>query len=397
MTARPLTELVAPDWAEALAPVPAGGGRSGPVPARRDRGRPGLSAGRRSGAAGVQPAARRRAGADRRAGPVPDAGTSGRPVVLGGARGDDRSRGASPTSIASSQDDLGIEPCPHGDLSGWFEQGVLLLNRVLTVQPGRSGSHRGRGWEQVTQRAIEVLAARGGPLVAILWGRDAQNLIPMLGGVPYIASAHPSPLSARSGFFGSRPFSRANEHLVRAGAEPIDWTQLPPQSAALRLSRDGSAEGSTRRRGQDRRRFRSATLTDGSADDGPRRGSSSSRSAFPAMRGRRSSEARFLLRQPPPGGKRHRAPRTTRTPRSRRCSASARARTAQHRAPSSVTCSDTPSRARRCDGSAGEGLVEVGDQVGGVLDADAEPDQVRRAPRARCRRRRRGSSGRGAR
>lgn len=124
-------------------------------------------------------------------------------------------------------DDLGVEPCPHGDLSGWFSQGVLLLNRVLTVQPGRSGSHRGRGWEQVTECAIEALVARGGPLVAILWGRDAQSLVPRLGQVPYVASAHPSPLSARSGFFGSRPFSRVNDHLVRAGAAPIDW-QLPP-------------------------------------------------------------------------------------------------------------------------------------------------------------------------
>ena len=100
---------------------------------------------------------------------------------------------------------------------------MLLLNRVLTVQPGRSGSHRGRGWEQVTARAIEALAARGGPLVAILWGRDAQSLVPMLGSVPYLASAHPSPLSARSGFFGSRPFSRANDLLVHQGGSPVDW------------------------------------------------------------------------------------------------------------------------------------------------------------------------------
>ena len=103
---------------------------------------------------------------------------------------------------------------------------MLLLNRVLTVAPGQSGSHRGKGWEQVTQRAIEALVERGGPLVAILWGRDAQSLVPMLGDVPYVASAHPSPLSARSGFFGSRPFSRANELLVGQGGEPIDW-RLP--------------------------------------------------------------------------------------------------------------------------------------------------------------------------
>ena len=122
--------------------------------------------------------------------------------------------------------DLGVPPAAHGDLSAWFEQGVLLLNRVLTVRPGAPGSHRGKGWEEVTQRAIEALVARGGPLVAILWGRDAQNLQPMLGDIPVIASPHPSPLSARSGFFGSRPFSRANAALTAQGAAPIDW-QLP--------------------------------------------------------------------------------------------------------------------------------------------------------------------------
>ena len=120
--------------------------------------------------------------------------------------------------------DLGIAPAVHGDLSAWFSQGVLLLNRVLTVRPGAPGSHRGKGWEQVTQQAIEALVARGGPLVAVLWGRDAQNLQPMMGDVPVIASAHPSPLSARSGFFGSRPFSRTNAALEAQGASPIDWT-----------------------------------------------------------------------------------------------------------------------------------------------------------------------------
>ena len=106
---------------------------------------------------------------------------------------------------------------------------MLLLNRVLTVQPGRSGAHRRRGWEQVTARAVDALAARGGPLVAILWGRDAAALAPRLGDVPVVASAHPSPLSARTGFFGSRPFSRTNELLVAAGGEPVDWA-LPPTS-----------------------------------------------------------------------------------------------------------------------------------------------------------------------
>ena len=119
--------------------------------------------------------------------------------------------------------DLGIPPAEHGDLSAWFERGVLLLNRCLTVRPGAPASHRGKGWEEVTDRAIEALVERGGPLVAILWGRDAQALQPILGHLPVIASAHPSPLSARSGFFGSRPFSRTNAALRAQGAAPIDW------------------------------------------------------------------------------------------------------------------------------------------------------------------------------
>jgi uracil-DNA glycosylase len=119
--------------------------------------------------------------------------------------------------------DLGLPAPSNGDLTPWFERGVMLLNRVLTVQPGRSASHQGRGWERVTDHAIRALAQRGGPLVAILWGRQAQSLAPLLGSVPRIESAHPSPLSARAGFFGSRPFSRANELLVSQGAEPIDW------------------------------------------------------------------------------------------------------------------------------------------------------------------------------
>jgi uracil-DNA glycosylase len=120
--------------------------------------------------------------------------------------------------------DLGVEPPRHGDLSAWSTRGVLLLNRVLTVRPGAPGSHRGRGWESVTDLAIQALVARGGPLVAILWGRDAQSLRPLLGATQVIASPHPSPLSASRGFFGSRPFSRANELLVRQGAEAIDWS-----------------------------------------------------------------------------------------------------------------------------------------------------------------------------
>jgi uracil-DNA glycosylase len=121
------------------------------------------------------------------------------------------------------RDDLGVPPAAHGDLSSWSSHGVMLLNRVLTVRPGASASHRGKGWEAVTEHAIRALVARGGPLVAILWGRDAQSLQSMLGAVPHIASAHPSPLSASSGFFGSRPFSRANALLAEQGAEPVDW------------------------------------------------------------------------------------------------------------------------------------------------------------------------------
>lgn len=120
--------------------------------------------------------------------------------------------------------DLGLPPPSNGDLSPWVERGVMLLNRVLTVRPGAAASHRGKGWETITAHAISALAVRGGPLVAILWGREAQALEPALGQVPCLKSAHPSPLSAHGGFFGSRPFSRANELLRQQGADPIDWS-----------------------------------------------------------------------------------------------------------------------------------------------------------------------------
>jgi uracil-DNA glycosylase len=123
-------------------------------------------------------------------------------------------------------EDVGCSAPSNGDLSPWFEQGVMLLNRVLTVAPGAPASHRGKGWEAVTEQAIHALAARGGPMAAILWGRDAQSLKPMLGSVPWVESAHPSPLSASRGFFGSRPFSRVNDLLVRQGGSPVDW-RLP--------------------------------------------------------------------------------------------------------------------------------------------------------------------------
>ncbi|MCL2515634.1 MAG: uracil-DNA glycosylase [Microbacteriaceae bacterium] len=121
------------------------------------------------------------------------------------------------------RDDLGVPAAEHGDLTAWAEHGVMLLNRVLTVRPGAAASHRGKGWEAVTEHAIRVLVERGGPLVAILWGRDAGTLRPLLGNVPIIASAHPSPLSASGGFFGSKPFSRANDLLVQQGGAPVDW------------------------------------------------------------------------------------------------------------------------------------------------------------------------------
>lgn len=124
-------------------------------------------------------------------------------------------------------DDTGITPPPHGDLSAWSAHGVMLLNRVLTVRPGEPASHRGKGWEAVTEHAIRRLVARGRPFVSILWGRDAATLKPLLGGNPFIESAHPSPLSASRGFFGSRPFSRANAMLTHLGEKPVDWSLTP--------------------------------------------------------------------------------------------------------------------------------------------------------------------------
>ncbi|CAL9356548.1 Uracil-DNA glycosylase [Streptomyces sp. enrichment culture] len=124
------------------------------------------------------------------------------------------------------QSDLGVPRPSNGDLTPWTRQGVLLLNRALTTRPNSPGSHRDKGWEEVTEQAIRALAERGKPLVSILWGRDARNLRPHLDRYPVIESAHPSPRSADRGFFGSRPFSRANDHLARQGAAPVDW-RLP--------------------------------------------------------------------------------------------------------------------------------------------------------------------------
>lgn len=122
-----------------------------------------------------------------------------------------------------------------GDLTPWADAGVLLLNPILTVAAGETGSHQKLGWQEITTAALAALAARGTPLVSILWGRHAQRFEPLLGTTPVITSAHPSPLSARRGFFGSRPFSRANELLVAQGADPVDW-RLPaaePEAAPV--------------------------------------------------------------------------------------------------------------------------------------------------------------------
>lgn len=128
--------------------------------------------------------------------------------------------------FAELVDDLGHPPPTTGDLRPWADRGVLLLNRCLTVRPHAPASHRGRGWEEVTAAVVDAVAARGGPLVAVLWGRDARSLAPRLGSVPVVASAHPSPLSAHRGFLGSRPFSRVDALLAEQGADPLDW-RLP--------------------------------------------------------------------------------------------------------------------------------------------------------------------------
>ena len=231
MSPRPLAELVAPDWADALRPVAGRIAAMGEfLRAELADGRDYLPSGPNVLRAFTRPLSDVRVlvvGQD----PYP---TPGHAVGLSFSVAPDvRPLPRSLVNIyAELASDLGIPPAEHGDLSAWFSQGVLLLNRVLTVRPGVSGSHRGKGWEEVTQCAIESLATRGGPLVAILWGRDAQGLQPMLAGIPVIASAHPSPLSARSGFFGSRPFSRTNAALQAQGTEPIAWT-LPGVGLSL--------------------------------------------------------------------------------------------------------------------------------------------------------------------
>jgi uracil-DNA glycosylase len=223
MTPKPLAHLLESGWARALEPVATDVARMGDL--LRDEaasGRGYLPAGEHVLRAFTRPLADVRVlivGQD----PYP---TPGHPIGLSFAV--DRHVRPLPRSLGNIyrelRDDLGVETPEHGDLSAWADNGVLLLNRVLTVRPGAAGSHRGLGWETVTDAAIRALVARPVPLVAILWGRDAQSLEPLLGDTPVIASAHPSPLSASRGFFGSRPFSRANEHLERLGAQPVDWS-----------------------------------------------------------------------------------------------------------------------------------------------------------------------------
>jgi uracil-DNA glycosylase len=220
-----LTDLVAPDWADALAPVEDTVAKMGEfLRGEIAAGRAYLPAGENVLRAFQQPLQQVKVlivGQD----PYP---TPGHPVGLSFSVAPDVR--PIPRSLANIyrelMADVGVPAPSNGDLTPWAEQGVLMLNRVLTVQPGKSGAHRGKGWESVTEQAIHALVNRGGPLVAILWGRDAQTLKPMLGSTPYVESAHPSPMSADRGFFGSRPFSRVNALLEQQGATPVDW-RLP--------------------------------------------------------------------------------------------------------------------------------------------------------------------------
>jgi uracil-DNA glycosylase len=218
----PLHTMIDPDWARALAPV------AGRIAAMGDFLRAEVAAGRTYLPAGPlvlrafeRPMSQVKVlivGQD----PYP---TPSHPIGLSFAVNRDvrplpRSLGNIYRELRS---DTGITPPAHGDLTAWSDQGVLLLNRVLTVEPGRPASHRGKGWEPITEAAIVALVSRGGPLVAVLWGKDAQTLRPLLADTPIIASAHPSPMSADRGFFGSKPFSRVNTLLAEQGGEVVDW------------------------------------------------------------------------------------------------------------------------------------------------------------------------------
>ncbi|HEY1177835.1 MAG TPA: uracil-DNA glycosylase [Phytomonospora sp.] len=224
-TARPLEELVDDGWAKALEPVAPKIAEMGDfLRAEIAAGRSYLPAGENVLRAFKQPFDDVKVlivGQD----PYP---TPGHAIGLSFAVAPDVKPipGSLRNIYAEMMEDLGVPKPSNGDLTPWTEQGVLLLNRTLTTVPGKPTGHQGKGWEEITERAIKALAERGGPLVAILWGRHARNLRPMLGNVPCIESAHPSPLSARSGFFGSKPFSKANAELTAQGAEPVNW-ELP--------------------------------------------------------------------------------------------------------------------------------------------------------------------------
>lgn len=223
MNPAPLDQLVAPDWAQALAPVEPQLRAAGDfLRAEVAAGRGYLPDGGSVLRAFQRPLADVRVlvvGQD----PYP---TPGHAMGLSfSVQPDVRPVPRSLANIfAELVADTGVTPPTSGDLSPWADQGVILLNRVLTVRPGAPASHRGKGWEAVTDRAIEALVERDAPLVAVLWGRDAQSLRGALGSVPRVESVHPSPLSAHRGFLGSRPFSTVNALLVEQGAEPVDWS-----------------------------------------------------------------------------------------------------------------------------------------------------------------------------
>ncbi|MBD0743856.1 uracil-DNA glycosylase [Streptomyces sp. CBMA152] len=225
MAARPLKEIVEPGWADALEPV------AGRIASMGDflrqeiaQGNTYLPAGQHVLRAFQQPFHEVRVlivGQD----PYP---TPGHAVGLSFSVAPEVRPlpGSLENIFREMHTDLGLPRPSNGDLTPWTQQGVLLLNRALTTAPRKPAAHRGKGWEEVTEQAIRALVARGTPLVSVLWGRDARNLRPLLGELPAIESAHPSPMSADRGFFGSRPFSRANDLLVRQGAQPVDW-RLP--------------------------------------------------------------------------------------------------------------------------------------------------------------------------
>ncbi|WP_327131067.1 uracil-DNA glycosylase [Streptomyces sp. NBC_01343] len=225
MAARPLNEIVEPGWARALEPVAAQIAAMGDfLRAEIAAGRTYLPAGANVLRAFQQPFDEVKVlivGQD----PYP---TPGHAMGLSFSVAPDVSPW--PPSLDNIfrelHADLGVPRPANGDLTPWTRQGVLLLNRALTTAPRKTGGHRGKGWEAVTEQAIRALAARGKPLVSVLWGRDARNLRPLLGELPAVESVHPSPMSAANGFFGSRPFSKTNDLLVRQGAQPVDW-QLP--------------------------------------------------------------------------------------------------------------------------------------------------------------------------